>query len=152
MLKHTDLRVWRYWHTLNVVGNFDGDPDPIRRDNIMFSAFFGDVLNTYEAATGSTCFDEPGSLTFVWKDGRTFEYDHHTIIEAVRRNFDRSKLGFFPCEPGWSFTVCNVMGAQALRGHDTNHGTDQWDSVRERWQREHDARGDSFLCVCDIAA
>jgi hypothetical protein len=138
VLKHTDLRVWRYWHTLNVVGNFDGDPDPIRRDNIMFSAFFGDVLNTYEAATGSTCFDEPGSLTFVWKDGRTFEYDHHTIIEAVRRNFDRSKLGFFPCEPGWSFTVCNVMGAQALRGHDTNHGTDQWDSVQERWQRTLD--------------
>jgi hypothetical protein len=66
----------------------------------------------------------------VWKDGRTFEYDHHSIAAAVRRNFERSRLGFFPCEPGWSFTVCNVMGAQALHGHDTLHGTSEWAAVQ----------------------
>ncbi len=136
--KHTDLRVWQYWRTLNLVGNFDPDPDPIRRDNIMFSAFFADALNTYEAATGSTHFDEPGSLTFVWKDGRSFPYDHHSIVAAVRANFERSKLGFFPCEPGWSFTVCNIMGAQALKGHDTTHGTDHWYQTRDGWQRTLD--------------
>jgi hypothetical protein len=136
--KHTDLRVWKYWHTLNVVGNFDTNPDPIRRDNIMFSAFLGDVINCVEAATGTDAFDRPNSLEFVWSDGRTFSYDHHTLTEAVRRNFERSKLGFFPCEPGWSFTVCNVMGAQALYGHDVVHGTDTWDQVRERWQRTLD--------------
>ena len=76
--KHTDLRVWGYWRTLNLLGNFDPNPDPIRRDNIMFSAFFGDVINSFEAATGDLRFDEPASLTFVWKDGRTFEYDHHS--------------------------------------------------------------------------
>jgi hypothetical protein len=138
VLKHTDLRVWGYWRTLNLLGNFDPDPDPIRRDNIMFSAFLGDVINSFEAATGDTRFDEPGSLTFVWRDGRTFPYDHHGIVDAVRRNFERSTLGFFPCEPGWSFTVCNVMGAQALYGHDTLHGTAEWDAVRERWQRTLD--------------
>ncbi|MFV0524458.1 MAG: hypothetical protein ACK5RL_08175 [Acidimicrobiales bacterium] len=136
--KHTDLRVWRYWRTLNVLGNFDPDPDPIRRDNIMFSGFLGDVLNVYEAATGSTRFDQPGSLTFVWTDGRTFPYDHHRIAEAVERNFRRSRLGFFACEPGWSFTVCNVMGAQTLCGHDRLHGTDAWDGVRPRWRETLD--------------
>ena len=114
MHKHTDLRVWRYWRTLNLLGNFDPNPDPIVRDNIMFSAFLGDVLNMFEAATGSDRFDQPGSLTFVWKDGREFPYDHHSIIEAVHANYERSDLGFFPCEPGWSFTVCNVMGAQSM--------------------------------------
>ena len=136
--KHTDLRVWKYWHTLNLVGNFDRDPDPIRRDNIMFSAFLGDVINTFEAASGSTVFDEPGSLTFVWSDGRTFSYDHHTIAAAVRANYDRSSLGFYPCEPGWSFTVCNVMGAQTLRNHDALHGSTDWDAVRDRWRRTLD--------------
>lgn len=136
--KHTDLRVWKYWHTLNLVGNLDPNPDPIRRDNIMFSAFLGDVINCVEAATGTEVFDRPDSLEFVWTDGRTFSYDHHTLTEAVRRNFERSRLGFFPCEPGWSFTVCNVMGAQALYGHDVVHGTDTWDQVRERWQRTLD--------------
>jgi hypothetical protein len=136
--KHTDLRVWKYWYTLNLVGNFDTNPDPIRRDNIMFSAFLGDVINTFEAATGSGHFDQPGSLTFVWKDGRTFPYDHHSIAAAVRQNYDRSKLGFFPCEPGWSFTVCNVMGAQTLRNHDALHGTRDWDEVRDGWRRTLD--------------
>ena len=130
--KHTDLRVWGYWRTLNLLGNFDPNPDPIRRDNIMFSAFLGDVVNSFEAATGDLRFDEPASLTFVWKDGRTFEYDHHSITAAVRKNFERSRLGFFPCEPGWSFTVCNVMGAQALHGHDTIHGSDDWAAVGDR--------------------
>jgi hypothetical protein len=136
--KHTDLRVWRYWRTLNLLGNFDPNPDPIVRDNIMFSAFLGDVINVYEAATGSDRFDQPGSLTFVWSDGRTFPYDHHSIAAAVEHNYERSKLGFFPCEPGWSFTVCNVMGAQSLRGHDTLHGTEAWARVRPRWVRTLD--------------
>ena len=118
-----------------LLGNFDPNPDPIRRDNIMFSAFFGDVLNIYEAATGSTRFDQPGSLPFVWKDGRTFAYDHHSIIAAVEDNYQRSSLGFFPCEPGWSFTVCNVMGAQSLFGHDRLHGTHTWDGVKPTWVR-----------------
>jgi len=134
VLKHTDLRVWRYWRTLNLLGNFDPNPDPIVRDNIMFSAFLGDVLNMFEAATGSTRFDEPGSLTFVWEDGREFPYDHHSIVDAVRANFDRSTLGFFPCEPGWSFTVCNIFGAQSMYGHDMLHGTDHWDGYRDRWR------------------
>jgi hypothetical protein len=46
--KHTDLRVWGYWRTLNLLGNFDTNPDPICRDNIMFSAFLGDVVNSFE--------------------------------------------------------------------------------------------------------
>ena len=136
--KHTDLRVWQYWQTLNLLGNFDPNPDPIVKDNIMFSGFLGDVINSVEAATGTDAFDQPGSLEFVWKDGRVFSYDHHSITDAVKRNFESSQLGFFPCEPGWSFTVCNVMGAQTLYGHDVAHGTDTWQQVGERWQKTLD--------------
>lgn len=134
VLKQLDLRVWRYWQLLNRVGNLDSNPDPLVRDNIMFSGFTGDQINLYEAATGSTRFDEPGSLTFVWEDGRTFEYDHHSWMEAVQRNFEKSRLGFFPCEPGWAFAACNTIGAQALYGHDRLHGTEMWSSIEPRWR------------------
>lgn len=134
VLKQLDLRVWRYWQLLNRVGNLDSNPDPLVRDNIMFSGFTGDQINLYEAATGSTRFDEPGSLTFVWTDGRTFAYDHHSWMEAVQRNFERSRLGFFPCEPGWAFAACNTIGAQALYGHDRLHGTHLWDDIEPRWR------------------
>jgi Linalool dehydratase/isomerase len=134
VLKQTDLRVWRYWRTLNLIGNLDANPDPLVRDNIMFSGFTGDQINLYEAATGSTLFDEPGSLTFVWEDGRTFAYDHHSWMEAVQRNFERSRLTFFPCEPGWAFAACNTIGAQALLGHDRLHGTTMWSDLEPRWR------------------
>jgi Linalool dehydratase/isomerase len=134
IVKATDLRVWKYWRTLNLIGNFDANPDPIVRDNIMISAYLAEQVNLYEAATGSTRFDEPGSLTFVWKDGRTFPYDHHSIVEAVRRNFEANELGFFPCEPGWVFTACNTMGAQALKGHDALHATEHWPAVEPKWR------------------
>jgi hypothetical protein len=131
--KATDLRVWKYWRTLNLIA-FDRNPDPIVRDNIMLSAYIAEQVNLYEAATGSTRFDEPGSLTFVWKDGRMFAYDHHSIVDAVRRNFEANELGFFPCEPGWVFTACNTMGAQALKGHDTLHQTAHWPVVEPKWR------------------
>lgn len=134
VLKQTDLRVWRYWRTLNVLGNGQADPDPIAFDNIMFSGFTGDQINLYEAATGSTRFDEPGSLTFVWSDGHTFAYDHHSWMAAVRDNFDRSRMGFFPCEPGWAFAACNTIGAQALLGYDRLHGTSLWSDYEPRWR------------------
>jgi hypothetical protein len=132
--KATDLRVWGYWRNLNLWGNFDPNPDPIVRDNIMLSAYVAEQINLYEAATGSDRFDQPGALTFVWKDGRTFAYDHHSIAEAVRRNFEANPLGFFPCEPGWVFTACNTQGAQALKGHDTLHATSHWTAVEPRWR------------------
>jgi putative heme-binding domain-containing protein len=52
-IKHTDLRVWKYWRALNLFGNFDANPDPICRDNIMFSAFFCDALNTLAGRAGN---------------------------------------------------------------------------------------------------
>jgi Linalool dehydratase/isomerase len=133
--KLTDLRVWRYWRTMNIIGNFDANPDPIIRDNIMLSAYTLNLINAYEAATGSHHFDEPGSLTFVWSDGRTFTYDHHRLAETVRRNFDTSRLGFFPCEPGWTFTPCNTIAAEGLYGYDTNHGTELWKGYEASWRR-----------------
>jgi len=139
VLKQLDLRVWRYWQLLNRVGNLDSNPDPLVRDNIMFSGFTGDQINLYEAATGSTRFDEPGSLTFVWDDGRTFAYDHHSWMQAVQRNFERSRLGFFPCEPGWAFAACNTIGAQALLGHDRLHGSTMWSEIEPRWRETLEA-------------
>jgi hypothetical protein len=32
------------------------------------------------------------------------------------------------------FTACNTMGAQALKGHDTNHSTQHWPAVEGHWR------------------
>jgi len=138
MLKQTDLRVWGYWRTLNLIGNLNADPDPLVKDNIMFSGFTGDQLNMYEAATGSDFFDQPGSLTFVWKDGRTFSYDHHSWMAEVKKNFEAGRSTFFPCEPGWAFAACNTIGAQAVLGYEVLHGGSMWTDLEPAWRKNLD--------------
>ncbi len=133
--RQTDIRVWGYWRTLNRIGNFRNDPDPILHDNIMFSAFLLETINMYEAATGDDRFDAEDGLTFVWKDGRTFTYGHERLAQAVHRNVSQSELGLFPCEPGWVFTACNTFAAQGLAGHARHHGSHYWADVHDHWRR-----------------
>lgn len=133
--KQTDVRVWRYWRVENILGNFDANPDPIVRDNIMFSGFLLSHIGEFEASTGSTRFDQPGSLTFTWRDGRRFAYDHDSLAQVVAQNFRKSALGIFPCEPGWVFTVCNAMAAQGLAAHSIAHHSEVWAEIAPVWQQ-----------------
>lgn len=121
--KMTDLRAWGYWRGENVWGNLDFSPDPIRRDNIMFSAYLGQMLGMYATVSGDPCFSQPGALTFRWKDGRAFEYDHASINHKVMENFQASEFCLYPCEPNWSYTMCNPFGLNTLLLNDRLFGT-----------------------------
>jgi Linalool dehydratase/isomerase len=132
--KNTDIRVWRYWALENLLGNFDRNPDPIVRDNIMLSGFLANQISEYEAATGSKVFDHPGALRFIWRDGREFVYDHDSIVDVVVGNFRRSRLGLFPCEPGWVFATCNAIAAQGVLGYDAVHGDSRFASMESTWR------------------
>ena len=131
----TDQRVWKYWRLENFLATGRVNPDPIINDNVMLTGFYQSQISMYEAATGSTKFDEPGSLKFVWKDGRVFAYDHKSLSEAIVDNLERSTLGLYSCEPTWVFTVCNTQAAQGLIGYDRVHGTDYWGRVAPRFRK-----------------
>lgn len=131
----TDQRVWKYWQVENFLARGSLDPDPIANDNVMLTGFYQSQISLYEAATGSTRFDVPGSLRFVWKDGRVFSYDHKTLSEAIVDNLQRSNLGLYSCEPTWVFTICNTQAAQGLVGYDAVHGTDYWKRVETRFRK-----------------
>lgn len=131
----TDQRVWKYWQVENFLARGSLDPEPIANDNVMLTGFYQSQISLYEAATGSTRFDEPGCLKFVWKDGRVFAYDHKSLSEAIVDNLERSNLGLYSCEPTWVFTICNTQAAQGLVGYDRIHGTDYWGRVSRRFRR-----------------
>ncbi len=130
----TDQRVWKYWQIENFLARGSLDPEPIANDNVMLTGFYQSQISLYEAATGSTRFDEPGCLKFVWKDGRVFSYDHKSLSEAIVDNLERSNLGLYSCEPTWVFTICNTQAAQGLVGYDRIHGTDYWGRVSQRFR------------------
>ncbi len=139
--KAQNRKAWGYWFMENFWGNLTFNPDPIKGaklQNIMFSGFFAKHLAHYEAATHDHRYDEPGSLCFVWKDGRTFPYSYKEIAEHCSRGFAESPFTLWPCEPNQVYMVCNQMGAAGVQGYDALHGTDYWGRVKDRYQEALD--------------
>jgi hypothetical protein len=115
--------VWKYWRLENLWGNLRYNPDPIPRDNVMLSGYFGMQVGMYESVTNDHRFDQPGALTFRWNDHTAYEHSHTTINEAVAGELERYAFGAFPCEPNWIYTICNEFGMTSLILYDRLHGT-----------------------------
>jgi len=131
--KHIDRKTWDYWRYESLWGNFSYQKDPIAIDNIMLSGFLGVSLGMFETASGSSLFKAPGSLTFRWDESTAFEYSHSTLCETLIKNFKRYDIGWFPCEPRWVYSMCNLVGFNALLFHDKRHGTHYADQVADRF-------------------
>lgn len=121
--KMLDKKVWGYWRWERLWGHFSTRFDPVGKDNIMLTGFFGLQVCLYMGATGDRRYAEPGSLTFTWGK-RRFVHDIHSIIRSIDENYSQSAFCLYPCEPGWIYTPCNFMGMMALIAYDRIFGTE----------------------------
>ena len=101
----------------------------------MLSGFLGVSLGLFETSSGTAPFAAPGALTFRWDEKTAFPYSHETMLEEVVKNFKRYDLGWFPCEPKWVYSMCNLVGHTALALHDARHGTDMVDRIGSRFEQ-----------------
>ncbi len=137
--KMTERKVWEFWRHENLLGNLDPNPDPIRRDNIMYSGYYSLMLELYASNTGDRRYEREGSLPLRWNDRHTFSYDASSIADAVQRNFERSNdWAMFPCEPGFVFPACNTLGLCALTVRDVRLGTHVAADLLPRFRRTLD--------------
>ncbi len=149
--KHIDRKTWNYWFWESLWGNFEIRKNPVAIDNIMLSGFLGVSLGLFETASGTSPFARPGALTFRWDDSTAFAYNHETMLEEVVKNFRRYDLGWFPCEPRWIYSMCNLVGRTSLALHDGRHGTDMVSRVGERFEQtmaEEMMMADGRIKVC----
>ncbi|EJM24357.1 hypothetical protein PMI22_00768 [Pseudomonas sp. GM21] len=133
-------KVWGYWRWERLWGHFSTRFDPVGRDNIMLTGFFGLQVCLYMAETGDMRYAEPGSLTFKWGK-HEFAHDIHSMIGSIDENYSRSEFCLFPCEPGWVYTPCNFMGMMALIAYDRLFGTALASKHMARFMR---SLGDEF--------
>lgn len=133
--KHIDRKTWNYWHWESLWGNFSIEKNPITIDNIMLSGFLGVSLGLFETSSGTSPFAAPGALSFRWDEKTAFPYSHATMLEEVAKNFKRYDLGWFPCEPRWIYSMCNLVGRTSLALHDARHGTDYIDQISGRFEQ-----------------
>lgn len=149
--KHIHRNTWNYWYWESLWGNFRPEKNPVTTDNIMLSGFLGVSLGLFETASGTSPFREPGALTFRWDENTAFTYNHETLLEEVVKNFKRYDLGWFPCEPRWIYSMCNLVGRTSLALHDARHGTDMLARVGDRFDRtmeEEMMMADGRIKVC----
>lgn len=137
--QHRDA--WGYWYIENLVGNLKLNPDPIAGgylDNIMFGGFLATHLAYYEASTHDHRYDKPGSIRFVWRDGRVFAYSFTDIVEYCSRCLQQSDFTLWPCEPNQVYMVCNQSGGMGVVAYDALHGTDYWGRVQGKYRKSLD--------------
>jgi Linalool dehydratase/isomerase len=134
--KQTDRRIWRYWLLENLWGNLRADPDPVARENIMFTGFCATQIAMYQAASGCRDFDRPGSFSLRHPAGRSFDYDFGALIAALDRERKRSAFGLIACEPNWIYPLCNTIGAAAIKAHDRMSGNDRWSAQEAPFRRQ----------------
>jgi hypothetical protein len=133
--KHIDRKTWNYWYWESLWGNFRADKNPVHIDNIMLSGFLGVSLGLFETASGTSPFAAPGALTFRWDEKTAFPYSHSSMLQEVVKNFERYDYGWFPCEPRWIYSMCNLVGRNALALHDARHGTRYIEAIGDRFER-----------------
>lgn len=133
--KHIDRKTWNYWFWESLWGNLRVDRNPVHIDNIMLSGFLGVSLGLFETASGTSPFKGDGALTFRWDDQLAFPYSHSTLMQEIVKNFKRYDVGWFPCEPRWIYSMCNLVGRNALALHDGRHGTRYVQEIGDRFER-----------------
>jgi hypothetical protein len=132
--KVTHKRVWGYWRWEQTWGNLSLDWDPMARDNVMLSGYYGSQIGFYESNTGDQRYREPAALPFVM-GRRRWDYDADMIAAAVAANMRRTKLTLFPCEPNWVYSMCNMAGINTLMLSDRLHGTNYLSEIGDDFRR-----------------
>lgn len=133
--KKKQHRVWKYWALESLWGNFRHEPNPMARDNVMYSGWYAAQIGLFEAATGDRSCAEPGALTLRTANGTEFVNDFHTLAATLAENERNSEFCLFPCEPNWIYPLCNNQAAIGLRLHDRLHGTHYWSEVETQYRR-----------------
>lgn len=113
--KQTNHNVWKYWQLENLWGNLRIDPNPITRDNIMFTGFCAAQMSMYHAAAGVNDFDKTGSFSLHSPSGKTYEYDLPSIMQAIENETNRAPFHLIACEPNWVYPLCNIISASAIK-------------------------------------
>ncbi|MGQ0463910.1 MAG: linalool dehydratase/isomerase domain-containing protein [Sporichthyaceae bacterium] len=137
--KMLEPEVWGYWGLENAWGNLKLNADPVDTpDNIMLGGYWGTQIGMYEFMNDDR-YSAPGALTFR-KGAKSYAYDYGSVARVTDRNFGLCTFSYFPCEPNWIYSVCNMFGINTLLAHDSLHGTtyltDRREQLRQAFEEE----------------
>lgn len=134
--KQTLHRTWSYWSLENRWGNLRWSPDPVARDNIMYTGFVALQMALFQASTASQEFSKKGAFTLVHPNGPRYEHSFESLLARLSAEYERSPYCLVACEPNWVYPLCNTMGATALLAHDAQYGQMKWAGHAPRFRQQ----------------
>jgi hypothetical protein len=132
--------VWMYWRDVSRGGSvfnahlsaeYQEEWDPVRRDNIMYSAYVQSCALLFHYLFRDDRYAHPGAIafrhwSFFWGGApKEFPYDESTLNEHVYWLMAESGFLGVACEPNCIFQICNQPAILGFRLHDLVHGGDR---------------------------
>jgi hypothetical protein len=127
-------RVLGFWKWETLWGKFKTDFDPVKEDNIMVTGFVMQAVAFYTAQTGDMRYTEPGSLTFTVSEKHSYQYDLHSLSNALVSQWKANPYTLFSCEPNWIYSPCNLQGMTGQVIYDRVFGTSHATTVRSKFE------------------
>lgn len=128
--------VWRYWTLENLWGNLRYNPNPVIRENIMFSGFAVLQMAMYHAATGAEDFNETGNFTLRHPSGQSWNYTLPELVDILVKMADGSPYHLTACEPNWIYPLCNTISAASVAAGNPDVWMRQQHRFREKLEQE----------------
>ena len=135
LAKQSDPRVWRYWRLESLWGHLRWDPNPVVRDNIMYSGFVAAQAALADRASGGRLLADAPALDLRTAGGGRCTYRQEKLVACLAGQYAAAPFGLLACEPNWIYPLCNAITATALRAHDAQHGSSHWQGLAPRFRR-----------------
>ncbi len=141
--------VWMYWRDVSRGGSIfnahlsDGyqeEWDPVRRDNIMYSAYVQSCALLHQYLFRDDRYAQPGAITFrhwsyFWGgEAKAFAYNANSLNAHVYWLMVESGFLGVACEPNCIFQICNQPAILGFRLHDLIHGGDRAQEVTDAYE------------------
>ena len=141
--------VWLYWRDVSRGGSifnrhlsdkYQEEWDPVRRDNIMFSAYVQSLALLHSYLFDDDTLASAGAITFKhWSyfwggDPKAFAYDENSLNDHLYWLMVESGYLGVPCEPNCIFQICNQPAILGFRLHDLRHGGSRAAEVTQAYE------------------
>ncbi|KAJ3531610.1 hypothetical protein NM208_g8799 [Fusarium decemcellulare] len=134
--KSLTKKVMNYWKWESMLGAFKlNDWDPIKKDNIMVSGYLAVAMGLYQSSSGDRRYLEKDCLEFVIDDGKHYKTDYRGLLQALENNWRENPFCLYPCEPKWTYTLCNLIGMAGLVVGDRILDKNVGEKLKPRFER-----------------
>ncbi|KAF4477934.1 Linalool dehydratase/isomerase [Colletotrichum fructicola Nara gc5] len=134
--KSLQKRIMSYWKWESIFGRFTlSDWDPIKKDNIMVTGYLSAAIGLYGQASGDRQYNKKDALEFVIDDGKHYKTNYEGLADALFNNMTENPYCLYPCEPNWTYSLCNLTGMAGLVISDRLLGRDLGVKLRNRFER-----------------